>query len=571
MNNGNFDLVKRALVQQAKISKLQNEVTFLSESVRYNLGSLLVETLRAPLKIWKLPKSLIRLVQETRKKRIYQKAYSLIECGQPFDTLRDVSRGHLETALGFPAIVRALKLPERDRKKALEQLLLGFPPNATTSRMFCERAIKLTNICGELEGDRGNSHQGSVGHSDGSAVNSERIALCLHNTILSHENGYALRSDKILNALIDSGWDVRAYQRRPAIFDESTPDQIGNYSFLKSISSSSMTGNVLDYIDGYADVLETRFSVDKISIVHACSNYITGLAACEAAERLNLPFIYEVRGFWELTRLVSEPHFRDSIGFNIQRHLETKCARAADHVIAISEPVKMELIKRGVSADKISISRNGIGLGEELSLENSKGQKDVRNKEAKLVIGFAGSVTPYEGLETLLYAVSELDVASEILQVCIVGDGPSLLPLQNLTNSLNLQKSVKFTGRLPYSDMPKAYSKFDMVYCGRVDSLVTRLVSPLKALEGLGYGKPVIASDLPALRDLLGTGEHVLYIQPDNVSELVNLIDSMIKSSEMLSLRGDKGRLWCQNNRSWSESVRSTESVYGLVGQKKTS
>ena len=78
-----------------------------------------------------------------------------------------------------------------------------------------------------------------------------------------------------------------------------------------------------------------------------------------AARALGLPFIYDVRGFWELSRLSDEPAYGETPEFRVAFALEGAIAAHADLIFTLTEAMRAELVARGASADRIAILPNG--------------------------------------------------------------------------------------------------------------------------------------------------------------------------------------------------------------------
>src|SRR5699024_468011 len=79
-----------------------------------------------------------------------------------------------------------------------------------------------------------------------------------------------------------------------------------------------------------------------------------------AARRLGVPFVYEVRGLWEITEASARPGFENTERFAAMRTLETLVATNADAVLAITPQVKEALVARGIDPQTISIAPNSV-------------------------------------------------------------------------------------------------------------------------------------------------------------------------------------------------------------------
>ena len=84
-------------------------------------------------------------------------------------------------------------------------------------------------------------------------------------------------------------------------------------------------------------VLEAHARNTRAAVIHAASNHVNALPALIAARRLGLPFQYEMRGLWELTRASRQPGFKNSHNYHLGLELEGFVAAHADRVFVISE------------------------------------------------------------------------------------------------------------------------------------------------------------------------------------------------------------------------------------------
>ena len=114
------------------------------------------------------------------------------------------------------------------------------------------------------------------------------------------------------------------------------------------------------YVLAAAQRMTAELARLDVSYVQAASNYVTGLPALIAARKLKVPFFYEVRGLWEITRMSRDDAFAKSISFDVQRYLEGSLAREADHVFTLTEPMREELIERGVDPERITLLPNSV-------------------------------------------------------------------------------------------------------------------------------------------------------------------------------------------------------------------
>jgi hypothetical protein len=111
------------------------------------------------------------------------------------------------------------------------------------------------------------------------------------------------------------------------------------------------------------DAAKRLMQVFKPAAVTAASNWQNALPAAVAARELGLPFFYEVRGFWEISRAAREPARADSDALSVEVKNETAVACAADKVFAtINRFMRDELVRRGVERERVQCAAPGSAV-----------------------------------------------------------------------------------------------------------------------------------------------------------------------------------------------------------------
>jgi glycosyltransferase involved in cell wall biosynthesis len=173
-------------------------------------------------------------------------------------------------------------------------------------------------------------------------------------------------------------------------------------------------------------------------------------------------------------------------------------------------------------------------------------------------IGTVSSLVDYEGLETVVRTVATLRARGHDVTGLLVGDGVSRPGLTRLADELGVADHVVLPGRVPPAVAQTWLAALDVVLVPRRDHEVTRLVTPLKPVEAMAVGRPVVASDLPALVEAVGgAGLHVGADDLAGWAEVVaSLLDDAGRRAELVEL----GRA-VATERTW---VRNAETYLGI-------
>src|SRR5699024_8244565 len=200
--------------------------------------------------------------------------------------------------------------------------------------------------------------------------------------------------------------------------------------------------------------------------IHAASNFRQALPALIAARRLGVPFVYEVRGLWEFTEAASKKDWERSERFALHVEMENLVATEADHVLAITAQVRDELIARGADPERVTLAPNAVNVHEFVPLPADDAYaRSIGVSLDRPVIGFAGSLVGYEGLDVLLKSAKIIHDRGIPAQVVIAGSGAAATELRALTSQLGLQHHVTFLGRISAEMIPRLMSIMDVMPC----------------------------------------------------------------------------------------------------------
>ncbi|WP_385906856.1 glycosyltransferase [Terrabacter sp. GCM10028922] len=391
-----------------------------------------------------------------------------------------------------------------------------------------------------------------------------RVLYCVHSTPAFNTNGYSLRTRGVASGLRAADADVVVVSRSGYPWDSKVdvakPKELRHVVEVDGVEYVHLPGHALastptdHYLQECADAFVREARLRRPALVQAASNYRVGLAALIAARRIGVPFVYEVRGLWEVTEASDKPGWEETERFRIQADLETLVAREADGVLAITEQTRDELVRRGVDPARITVAPNAVDPREFLPLPKDAAYAAQCGLRTDVpVIGFAGSMVPYEGLAVLVDAAALLRDRRVDVQVALAGSGSAEPALKEQVAELGLESVVRFLGRVPSAQVPRLLSLFDVMPCPRLSLPVTEMVSPLKPLEALSSSKAVVLSDVAPHRDLAGDGEtRARLFRAGDPTSLADVLQQLVEAPDACADLGRTGRLWCLDERTWT-------------------
>lgn len=138
----------------------------------------------------------------------------------------------------------------------------------------------------------------------------------------------------------------------------------------------------------------------------------------------------------------------------------------------------------------------------------------------KRVVMYHGVLSPNRGIQNIIRAVAILSKEMEDLCFLVVGDGPGRTELEELAAECGVAERVKFTGHKPYTDMPYYIAAADAGVLSFPNIQWWAVSSPIKLMEYLAMGLPVIATDISAIRIVVNETGGAVMIQTDQPQAL---------------------------------------------------
>jgi glycosyltransferase involved in cell wall biosynthesis len=386
--------------------------------------------------------------------------------------------------------------------------------------------------------------------------------------------GYATRTHGLLVGLARKGWDIRAVTRLGFPYDRwkaSDPrvvpemdvvDDIPYYRLLEEGVREYPQYPLSSYIQRFSDRLVKHATAHQAALIHSASFFVTGLPSADAARRLGLPFIYEMRGLEDLMRVSKDPSFVGTERFQFLTMLEREVCLQAERVFVITDALRREMSARGVPDDRMVVVPNGVHSDRFVPQERDRDLEDQLGVAGKTVIGYAGGLVHYEGLEVLLDATAALKQRRSDFHVVVVGDGQHERTIRALAAKLRLEEVMTFTGRVPHRQVQRYLSLFDIAPFPRQPLPVCELISPIKPFESMAMGKAVVVSSVAALTEIVQDGKTGLVFTKGEPADLARTLERLLDSRALRESLGRAAREWVIAERDWAKIVPTVDEAY---------
>lgn len=371
-----------------------------------------------------------------------------------------------------------------------------------------------------------------------------------------HTSGYTTRTHEVIRALGAAGVQVHAVTRPGYPWDRkdrlqdasSTETLVGDVRYLH-VERPMNNRPVLSYALQAASALAQIAAQNRVAVIHAASNHVNALPALLAARSLGIPFQYEMRGLWELTRVSRTPNYDKSQAFRQGLQLEGLVANSADRLFVISEQLAKFVADRwAVPSARMALLPNCV----DPDRFRVTGPEQVTHDS----VGYAGSLIGYEGLDTLIDAVALLAKSGRRVTVNVIGDGEARGQLEAQVRRLELTDCIHFHGKLPPDNARDLLGASQLVCIPRKPYQVCKIVPPIKLAEALALGKPVIAADLPVLRDEMGVEPAGWFFRAGDAGDLARVMGAVLDDPAKIRDVSERARRYVVTHRSWGNFVK---------------
>ena len=280
---------------------------------------------------------------------------------------------------------------------------------------------------------------------------------------------------------------------------------------------------------------------------------------------LRISYVVEVNGIIEEELRInkhSEWYFEWFI--KIVKLIEAINYKAASRVICVTDGIKRWLLKHyRIKENRLVVMSNGADIDLFQPINKKECQQKLGLDENFFYIGFIGSFAPWQGLKTLIMAAKRVKESGYPIRYFLVGSGAQEAALRQLVNEMGLKKNVYFAGWVGYETIPLYINSFNVCYVSKGG--LSSGFSPLKLYEYLACARPVIASRVEGITEVVEEGKCGFLFKPDNVEELAEVIVECFKQRSNLEQLGFSGRKLVERKYSWRSIAQKTMTLLNEI------
>ena len=301
-------------------------------------------------------------------------------------------------------------------------------------------------------------------------------------------------------------------------------------------------------------------------IIATSPQLLCALAGWWLALWKRVPFVFEVRDLWPESLAAVGAGSEGSLLHRTLGAIAGFLYRRADRIVVVAPAFVDHLIRYwNVPAAKISIVENGV---ETDLFRLDPAAMEVRKQlklEDRFLICYIGTMGNAHGLETLITAAEELQVALPSAMFLLIGEGAEKERIVQLAAARALT-NIQFLGQQPRERIPAYISAADLCLVTLKKTELFKTVIPTKLLEYMACERPVIVAVDGQARQIIEEAGAGVFVEPENSQDMVKAILDLAEDPEHRRLMGTSGRQYIVNKFSREKTARDYITVLEGLG-----
>ena len=277
-------------------------------------------------------------------------------------------------------------------------------------------------------------------------------------------------------------------------------------------------------------LLREAISAQPREVPVVAEDVLAALAARAAGRRCLLT----VHGYFTREALSRRGLREGSYGERVFARWEDAGYRAADRVVAVDSRIAGHILATSGRGD-VRVQPNFIDMAWADALPERQAARRALGFDERPLILCPRRLTPKNGVHVAVAALSEWPEA----RLLVVGDGVDRARLEAQARASGVADRVTFTGAQPHAAMAGYYAAADCIAVPSVPVAGVEEATSISVLEGMASGRPVVASAIGGLKELIESGRNGLLVPPDDPGVLAAALKEAMRQARRL---GDAAR-----------------------------
>jgi len=374
--------------------------------------------------------------------------------------------------------------------------------------------------------------------------------------------GSTIKAIELFRAVEDLGHSVNIYWRKEREADEATGRQ--KYRFIlkqrldKYLHQPNQIIRNLNYLREEYSILQKN--KPDVLIARLESNVFSPLVL---SRQFKLPYIAEVDSpvMYEIRNFLKSYY----LPYSLLDRLELEFIRKAKKGFCVSHQLKKHYVERGLPPDHLEVIPNGADPSRFHAGPLNDTMRKTLGFDDEVVIGFIGSFQLWHGVEQLKALMNTLLIRYPRAAFLLVGKGgPGHSQLQQFVQSQNMSHRVRMIEYARHDKIPELIHAMDIVLAP-YPALPFFYYSPVKIYEYMSCGKPVVASRIGQIAEIIEHQRNGMLCEPGNLSEYCQSIGQLIRDTSMRKNIGKAAAESVKQHHTWHHRALQLQSIINDV------
>ena len=307
-------------------------------------------------------------------------------------------------------------------------------------------------------------------------------------------------------------------------------------------------------------VLHHLESSPPYALVHFRSVW-DGLGIVQAQSRFGYKTLFEVNGLPSIELKYHYPSLKGSPVLSRIREQEIVTLMLADAIVCPSSVTRAYIASLDVPRDKIVVIPNGVDTGLFVP-QPLHTPADAPN------LLYIGTLADWQGLSLLLDALPAIRLRHPArLRIVGRGRGRQQKELLKKAQKMGLQDCVSIEPAVPHHEVPALVAHADVCIAPLTynDRNVTQGCCPIKIVEYMACARPVVAANLPVVRELVRDGVDALLFAPDDPTDLAHCVLAILDDPSLAQRLANSAARRARERFSWRAAQKKLLRVYNRL------
>jgi glycosyltransferase involved in cell wall biosynthesis len=290
-------------------------------------------------------------------------------------------------------------------------------------------------------------------------------------------------------------------------------------------------------------------------------NIWDGLAVAQNKKRFGYKTLFEVNGLPSIELKYHYPGIDPGLLSKIKEQ-EIATLHLSDVIVCPSHVTQDYIVSLGVDRKRVTVIPNGVS-------PSDFSPSPLPSREGRVpVLLYIGTLADWQGLDIVIKALPKI-LEQRLVQLRVVGRGRArqrkLLARQ--IRKLGLEENVIIQPAVPHHEVPALIAEADICLAplGLNDRNVTQGACPIKVLEYMASSRPLIASNIPIVRELVREDTDALLFSPNEPEDLAGQVLVLLKDYELSKRLADSATERALTKFTWHQAQKQLVRVYGKL------